>query len=143
MAAGVSVTAAQPPPKGSSVTGGGTFNEGLIITVDANAQPRSSAASGSIYVQTAVGDFYGTVTCLQVLDGLAGISGTVDPETSPGMTSSPNFEFYVADDSSTSGIDLFQLHFENFLPDCTPKFPVSPAGLTTGYIVLIQGKKLK
>jgi hypothetical protein len=48
----------------------------------------------------------------------------------------------VADGSITGGADLVQLELLGFIPPgCSPQFPVSPAAVTAGDIVLTDGSK--
>ncbi len=58
------------------------------------------------------------------------------------ITFTQGFNLYVADGSVTvPRIDLLQLQLVESVPaGCTPQFPISPAGVTSGGIVLSEGK---
>ncbi len=137
-----SPAAAQSKPKGAAVIGAGTTGA-VSFEIDARAAKRSSAATGTVAFHFGFADVYGTVTCVQAQGGLAGVSGTLNPETTlVDPVQSPGFFLYVEEGSATVP-DLMQLSLVGFVPssgDCAPQIPVSPSAVTTGDIVIFPGK---
>ena len=131
---------AEAKPKGDTVEGTGTAGTGSFAV---DAQARKNKSSGTAVFSLAVGEVVGRVTCVQVEDGLAGISGTLEEGTTAvDPAQSPGFFLFIADGSVTEpGIDLSQLRFEGFVPspeDCAPQFPLLPARVTSGGFELID-----
>ena len=110
-------------------------------TFAVDAQAKKNKSSGTAVFSLAIGQVVGRVTCVQVENGLAGISGTLEEGTTAvDPAQSPGFFLFIADGSVTEpGIDLMQLRIEGFVPspeDCAPQFPFLPAGVTSGGVDL-------
>ena len=130
--------------QGDSVVGSGSVGD-ITFSVNAvGAKKPSKPAKGTLFVHLpGGGDVVGKATCVDVQGGLGVVSGRlVAGTTFVDPTATQGFNFYVADGSITlPGFDFLQLELVGSEPaGCTPHFPISPAGVTSGDIVLTEGK---
>ena len=118
---------------GSGSAGTGTFSFNAV------SGPSGEAATGSVFLDLAIGTFVGTVNCLNVVGNEATIGG-VWTEGSTGAPAGDGYIVHVIDRAGTGLPDVLRLELlgPGAPSSCGPVVMIFPAAVTSGDVIVFD-----